>query len=62
MPMSDPRELEWAKEPNALKESWKARIRTHIIHGVPLTVALLLMSKRRQTGVNEWRERKERRG
>jgi hypothetical protein len=39
MPMSDPRELEWAKKPDALKESWKARNRTHIVHGVPLTVS-----------------------
>ncbi len=46
MPMSNPRELEWAKEPDALKESWKARIRTHIVHGVPLTVgpSMLLSS------------------
>jgi hypothetical protein len=41
MPMGDPRELEWAKKPDALKESWKARTRTHIVHGVPLTHATL---------------------
>jgi hypothetical protein len=32
--MGDPRELEWAKKPDALKESWTARIGTHMVHGV----------------------------
>jgi hypothetical protein len=32
--MGDPRELEWAKKPDALKESWMARIGTHMVHGV----------------------------
>ena len=35
--MGDPRELEWAKKPDALKESWTARIGTHMVHGIPLT-------------------------
>jgi hypothetical protein len=34
MPMSDPRELEWAKKPDALKEGWTARTGTHMVHGV----------------------------
>ena len=37
MSMSDPRELEWAKKPDALKEGWKTRVGTHMVHGVPLT-------------------------
>jgi hypothetical protein len=32
--MGDPRELEWTKKPDALKESWTARIGTHMVHGV----------------------------
>jgi hypothetical protein len=32
--MGDPRELEWAKKPDALKESWTARIGTHMVHRV----------------------------
>jgi hypothetical protein len=32
--MGYPRELEWAKKPDALKESWTARIGTHMVHGV----------------------------
>jgi hypothetical protein len=32
--MGDPRELEWAKKPDALKESWMARIGTHMVHRV----------------------------
>ena len=39
MSMSDPRELEWAKKPDALKEGWKTRVGTHMVHGVPLTVS-----------------------
>jgi hypothetical protein len=34
--MGNPRELEWAKKPDALKESWTARIETHMVHGVSL--------------------------
>jgi hypothetical protein len=34
--MGDPRELEWAKKPNALKESWTARIGTHMYMEFPL--------------------------
>ena len=37
MPMGDPRELEWAEEPDALKESWKARVGTHEVPECPLT-------------------------
>ena len=33
MSMSDPRELEWAKKPDALKEGWKTRVGTHMVHG-----------------------------
>ncbi len=29
MSMSDSRELEWAKKPDAFKEGWKARVETH---------------------------------
>jgi hypothetical protein len=32
--MGDPRELEWAKKPDALKEGWTARTGTHMVHGV----------------------------
>ena len=39
MSMSNPRELEWAKKPGALKEGWKTRVGTHMVHGVPLTGA-----------------------
>ncbi len=39
MPVSDPRELEWAKKPDALKESWKARTGTHIVTEFPLQFA-----------------------
>ena len=34
--MGDPRELEWAKKPDALKESWTARIGTHVYTEFPL--------------------------
>jgi hypothetical protein len=34
--MGDPRELEWAKKPDALKESWTARIGTHMYMEFPL--------------------------
>ena len=34
--MGDPRELEWAKKPDALKESWTARIGTHAYTEFPL--------------------------
>jgi hypothetical protein len=37
MLMDDPRELEWAKKPDALKEGWTARTGTHMVHGVSLT-------------------------
>ena len=36
--MGDPRELEQAKKPNALKESWTARIGTHVYTEFPLQV------------------------
>ena len=36
--MGDPRELEWAKKPDALKESWTARIGTHVYTEFPLQV------------------------
>jgi hypothetical protein len=32
--MGDPRELEWAEKPDALKEGWTARTGTHMVHGV----------------------------
>ena len=38
MPVGNPRELEWAKKPDALKEGWKARVGTHMVHGIPLTL------------------------
>ena len=38
MPVGDPGELEQAKEPNALKESWKARVGTHEVPECPLTL------------------------
>jgi hypothetical protein len=28
-PIGNPRELEWAKKPDALKEGWTARVGTH---------------------------------
>ena len=34
--MGDPRELEWAKKPDALKESWTARNGTHVYTEFPL--------------------------
>ena len=40
--MGDPRELEWAKKPDALKESWTARIGTHVYTEFPLQLAFLL--------------------
>ena len=36
MSMSDPRELEWAKKPDALKEGWKTRVGTHMYTEFPL--------------------------
>ena len=39
--MGDPRELEWAKKPDALKESWTARIGTHVYTEFPLHNAWL---------------------
>jgi hypothetical protein len=34
--MGDPRELEWAKKPDALKEGWTARTGTHMYTEFPL--------------------------
>jgi hypothetical protein len=34
--MGDPRELEWAKKPDALKEGWTARTGTHMYMEFPL--------------------------
>jgi hypothetical protein len=42
--MGDPRELEWAKKPDALKESCTARIGTHMIHGVSPYSEFVLVS------------------
>ena len=39
--MGDPRELEWAKKPDALKESWTARIGTHMYTEFPLQSGLV---------------------
>ena len=36
--MGDPRELEWAKKPDALKESWTARNGTHVYTEFPLQI------------------------
>jgi hypothetical protein len=54
--MGDPRELEWAKKPDALKESWTARIGTHMVHGVsPYSIHRRHTSRNRpqQNGVAE---------
>jgi hypothetical protein len=40
MLMGDPRELEWAKKPDALKEGWTARTGTHMVH-CPLTIIIV---------------------
>ena len=40
--MGDPRELEWAKKPDALKESWTARIGTHVYTEFPLHSLMML--------------------
>jgi hypothetical protein len=38
--MGDPGELEYGYRADALKESWKARVGTHMVHGVsPYTLA-----------------------
>jgi hypothetical protein len=43
--MGDPRELEWAKKPNALKEGWMARTGTHMVHGMsPYTDHVMIVS------------------
>ena len=43
--MGDPRELEWAKKPDALKESWTARIGTHAYTEFPLHPAACQICK-----------------
>ena len=49
MPVGDPGELEWAKEPDALKESWKARVGTHEVPECPLTEATSLCEIKRES-------------